>query len=116
MNASARIANSAARKSRRLRRERSTSDDVASAVSAAMPAPRAAKAPKWWVHFVGVSASTANAITDEPMSRCDGPSAAPAILSRRSSTTMQTTIPRISSSTGNRRASEPSAAVPNSDW
>src|SRR3954465_7698088 len=42
----------------RLRAERSTLELVANAVSAASAAPIEAKAPKWCVHLVGVSASS----------------------------------------------------------
>ncbi len=80
-----------------------------------MPEPSAANAPKWWVHFVGVRARTTKPSSVVPMRRWDGPSAAPRMRSRRSSTTRHTARPRISSSTGARRSSEPSAETENSD-
>ena len=87
---------------------------VASAVSAASAPPTAAKIPKWWDHLVGVSASATHNRAATASSRRLGPSAAPWMRPRRSSTTAQVTRHRITSSTGNRRVSEPSGVGLNS--
>src|SRR5947208_1448259 len=112
--ASAATTSSPAVNAARLRLDRSTAELVASAVSAAIAEPTAANAPKWCVHLVGVSASSGKNSAVVPISRRLGPSAAPWMRPRRSNTTRQAPVHKMSSSTGNRRVMDPSALLANS--
>src|SRR5690606_25442029 len=100
--ANAATTSSPARNALRLRFDRSTDELVASAVSAAIADPTAANAPKWCVHFVGVSASSRKNRAVVPIRRRDGPSAAPGMRPRRRMTTRQVATHNTMSSTGKR--------------